>query len=952
MKSLITAVIVSLSCAAVASDLDEFKVKRQAVYEFTEAPKVTRNGDRIAIAFTSKGFCDATVAVEDADGKIIRHLASGVLGKNAPPPFQKGSLKQTLVWDGKDDQGAYVDDKDAITVRVSLGLKPLFERTHYWSPHKRISNMAPLLSATPEGVYVFQSLGVDHLQLFDHDGRYVKTVYPFPADKIGQVSGLQRQTYPHDGKSLPLKLGFNQSTLLSSGTNALTHETSHFGGIGATAMAIRGKRIALAYVNLNRLSTDGHSGGVPVLGPRTCIEIPSGKGRKQLVGPTSMAFSPDGKWLYLTGYVWNYRVRSGDCRHAVYRMAFEGDKPPEVFLGEDKSDGGYGNDNAHFTVPTSVDVDAKGRVYVSDYINDRIQIFTPEGVYLKTLSTNKPARVVVDPVSGEIFAFSWIVIGPSHRVLKEAKLGALYGPHGGLPTTIARLGTFAKLIAGGRQPIAAGAASHFFGSKELGGQTYQVTVDPWSKSRTVWLVGRRPTATAAEMNWSGGHGVLAHGAGMGIRVLMEKGGKWVVDTDFAKLTRDKVIRVPRSDFSRQRLYFNPANEKLYVGEDTGMCKSFDEMIMIDPKTGKLKMVNLPFDAEDMCFDLKGRAYLRTDTVVMRFDSKTWREIPWDYGERRRGVHFQGFSAPRRSADAMGALPTPGRRPVDWHIGGMAISPKGHLAVVCLVRPGKRQKALRQRDRGIGVAKKYRPMQYPGRAGAWVILVYDRHGQLVHKDAVPGLLGCDGLGIDQEDNLYAMVRAQRVLDGKAYFNSFTETMMKFRPGRSRLVSSSSRAPVLLPDSMKPKRRPELSKGGAATWAENAAWIYGCVGYGGQSGSCVCWYSRFSLDLLNRSFVPELDRYRIAVLDSAGNLILRIGRYGNVDDGKPLVPDGGPKTTRALGGDEVALMHAAYMGVHTDRRLFIHDAGNGRIVSVKLGYHAAESVALKNVPEEKK
>ena len=43
---------------------------------------------------------------------------------NAPPPFRRNSLAQTVVWDGKDDRGRYVDDKPRCVVRVSLGLKP------------------------------------------------------------------------------------------------------------------------------------------------------------------------------------------------------------------------------------------------------------------------------------------------------------------------------------------------------------------------------------------------------------------------------------------------------------------------------------------------------------------------------------------------------------------------------------------------------------------------------------------------------------------------------------------------------------------------------------------------------------------------------------------------------------------------------------------------------------
>ena len=43
-------------------DLDEFKVKREAVFEFARKPVVTRAGDRITIEFETKGFCDVTVA--------------------------------------------------------------------------------------------------------------------------------------------------------------------------------------------------------------------------------------------------------------------------------------------------------------------------------------------------------------------------------------------------------------------------------------------------------------------------------------------------------------------------------------------------------------------------------------------------------------------------------------------------------------------------------------------------------------------------------------------------------------------------------------------------------------------------------------------------------------------------------------------------------------------------
>jgi D-serine deaminase-like pyridoxal phosphate-dependent protein len=83
--------------------------------------------------------------------------------------------------------------------------------------------------------------------------------------------------------------------------------------------------------------------------------------------------------------------------------------------------------------------------------------------------------------------------------------------------------------------------------------------------------------------------------------------------------------------------------------------------------------------------------------------------------------------------------------------------------------------------------------------------------------------------------------------------------------------------------------------------------------------------------------------VAVLDANGNLITRVGTYGNVDSG-------GPDSKVPLAGDGVGLFYAPYVATHTDRRLFIADPGNARILSVKLGYHAEEKILLKNVPDK--
>lgn len=90
---------------------EETRVKRQAVFELTEKPGVSRKGDYVTIKFASRAYCDATVTIEKIGGDIAHHPGSGVLGSNAPEPFAKNSLKQVIVWDGKDDQGRYGDNR-------------------------------------------------------------------------------------------------------------------------------------------------------------------------------------------------------------------------------------------------------------------------------------------------------------------------------------------------------------------------------------------------------------------------------------------------------------------------------------------------------------------------------------------------------------------------------------------------------------------------------------------------------------------------------------------------------------------------------------------------------------------------------------------------------------------------------------------------------------------------
>jgi len=75
------------------------------------------------VTFQLSEITDVEVSIVNlADSSVVRHLAAGLLGPNAPAPLSANSLSQSLPWDGRDNFGNDVANPESLSARVRAGM--------------------------------------------------------------------------------------------------------------------------------------------------------------------------------------------------------------------------------------------------------------------------------------------------------------------------------------------------------------------------------------------------------------------------------------------------------------------------------------------------------------------------------------------------------------------------------------------------------------------------------------------------------------------------------------------------------------------------------------------------------------------------------------------------------------------------------------------------------------
>jgi outer membrane protein assembly factor BamB len=381
---------------------------------FAKKPTAVRAGEATKIEFTVDRAADVAVTIEDARGKIVRHLAAGVLGKNAPEPLKSDSFAQSLLWDGKDDFGKAAAGAP-FQVRVQLGMKPVFDRFLLYNPHG--SGPVSSVAVGPKGsLYVFHrdgtvngNMGGHKIKVYDRDGKHQKVLTPFPADipfdRVKALGTFQTK----DGDLVPHMHNWETLSFYPENVGVRGRDMPEY-----SSPAVDSKGRVYWLVKGPCLAAVDADGGIPYdsfLGPKLLPDIKelrlASEGYHYWSDLPSLAVSSDDKHVYFAGL----NVGFGDHKKAkplpvVFRVDTALRAKPEAFIGtlpgEPPTPAGK-----RLIAPRSLAV-AKGLIYVADRAAHRVFAFKEtDGAFAGELKVGDPQSIGIDPATGAIYVCAY-----------------------------------------------------------------------------------------------------------------------------------------------------------------------------------------------------------------------------------------------------------------------------------------------------------------------------------------------------------------------------------------------------------------------------------------------------------------------------------------------------------------------------------------------------------------
>jgi hypothetical protein len=424
-------------------------------------PTAAKANGKVKTSFTVSASTDVEVAILDANGKVVRHLAAGVLGgRKAPPPPLKAGLSQSLEWDMKDDLGKPAAG-GPFKVRVRAGMGVKFGRMIGGSPYTGTIN--GLTVDKDSNLYILMQSNIGshgntglwpwHVRKFDKAGKYVKSILPYPPSTPAAKASGYTMLKTSDGAFTPA----NQNSLYPV-----------FAVFGNTLFP---KPVAgsLAFIHsrarkLNLLKLDGSNALKPVAMWSKAAKL---KCPKWLT--IQVALSPDGKYAYysnVAGSAYDGKKPSDINpkwpQGRVYRqdLSTPGKDPVKFFdlVLPDFKAKKYWMPSAwdRKTAAAGIDVDAKGHLFVCDLVNHEVVEVSPAGKKLSAVKIPWPDKVHVNPKTGDLYVFSRKVSRgskPPPTIYKVVGRGKNARVTAKLPLTNRSLGFVSALDTNGAVPV-------------------------------------------------------------------------------------------------------------------------------------------------------------------------------------------------------------------------------------------------------------------------------------------------------------------------------------------------------------------------------------------------------------------------------------------------------------------------------------------------------------------
>jgi len=972
---------------------------------FTSKPTAKRDGDKTIISFAVSRETDVTVYIENAKGEVVRHLVAGVLGKNPPAPLKPDSLEQVVEWDGKDDDGKAVEGGQS-AVRVGLGLKAAYAGECFAAAGQTGPNSLEAvfgLTAGPDGrTYVLTAnqgiyWGSSKLQVFRRDGAYEKTIKPFPADTPVEKAKAAGAFINSFGALNPLNHRIQGLTFYPA--EEIAHQPA------ATADG----QLVLA-VNNTRLAMLDRDGGIPnptYAGPALGSGLAYGK-------YPFLTVASDSKSVYVSGL-----APKGQPAHAVYAAKLPDRGPAEAWFGEPGKPGndnthlndvrGLAADGkghllvADFGNNRVLALNEKDKSVAGSFVVQApnwLAVGAKSGaVYVQSSAAvikfsgwenaREAARLILPPPPGKNQSWRlaldasaeppvvWAACGS--KLMRSEDSGATFtdlAPAGCYPAEFYWRPTADP---NRREVLCKIGGTAGYGAR-LG-----ILEEATGKVRS--LGGRDIAGMEGRNHRLGPDGAIYaqdHGFGAGGVLRMDRNGKIV---PFEATAKDPYLRgrLPvgttgttmwERDFSVDR------KGDVYVKARGPEYHGLMSVHVYGPD-GKLKRIAAPMVSDGAYgprVDPQGNLYIM-DAI------------------KAPGQLFpEEFNAP------LAAFPA-ARSELDWIYGGvMKFGPPGGAVWFS----GSQASPLTYEGWGSGhsisnlrttggslvgtIAKKPATLSLPPMGlettaygkltmrlkndsdGAHASFIYHTRDEGYIESCGPGKAKTIAIQPNSDSTEYTFELAgEPKWKGAAWImslvptdgtkGSFSIDWVRFGEAGSPLVwnfDAEDGPDKKFPETMKKEKVGAFNRPGGAELQGAQWWRAGFSPLGDmgvKGGCCHCLGSDFDVDDFGRTFAPDTGRFRVGVLDTAGNEILSIGGYGNQDccgpDSYVLDPAGkflrprkadDPKgLTSPFAKPEIAFAWIIGVAV-TDKYAYVSDAINKRILRVTLEYAAQATVLL--------